>query len=143
MQYYTRIAQVVDEYYNNQIDKMVILSEEVNAGGKIRYASGSLVENICQIVWEKLAHYRGIGSDIRKGETDRIKCTNAHGRSIGMQVDKHCYVNGNLVLIQEAKSYLDRCYLIRASDDFQKIRHYVADSPASIIVAEQRGGRFL
>lgn len=136
MHYHEAIAKAVTDYYNSHIEETILLSHQNNVGGKIRHRSGDLVESICKIVWERLANHHGIKSDIRKGETDRVKCTNANGNTIGMQVDKHCYVDNQLVLIQEAKSYLDRCYMIRASDDFQKIKDYnTTGNPASIIVA--------
>lgn len=37
-------------------------------------------------------------------------------------VDKHIYINGKLELIIECKTYLDKCYLQRACDDFRLIK---------------------
>ena len=42
-------------------------------------------------------------------------------------------------MTMEAKSYLDRCYMIRASDDFRMIKKYSKDQPTAIIVALENG----
>ena len=126
----------VERFYIERIEEIQKISQQNNVGGQIRAASGRLVEDLIKETFDQVgSYYPARRVEIKKGETDRITCTNAKGNSIGMQVDKHCYIDGKLKAIMEAKSYLDRCYMIRASDDFKKIKEHVSSPPRALIVA--------
>ena len=87
-------------------------------GGELRAARGELVESLVKECCEL------VGLDYRKGTSD-FQTISVKGYTKKHQVDGHVYKNGKLILIIEAKSYLDLCYYERACHDFKvmKLKH--------------------
>ena len=92
--------------------------------GMVRSTMGSMVEDWTTMIFNHINSEFNNRGEIRKGESDRITITNQYGTSIGMQVDKHIYIDGELKCVVECKSYLDRSMMIRANDDIGRIKKY-------------------
>ena len=92
--------------------------------GMVRSTMGTMVENWVTVIFNHINSQFNNRGEIRKGESDRITITNQYGTSIGMQVDKHIYIDGELKCVVECKSYLDRSMMIRANDDIGRIKKY-------------------
>jgi len=122
------VCTQVENLYDEEIKKINSISYQNNIGGRIRSMNGKLGESISKCAWNLVGKYYSkvfnIKFQSRKGDELKIKCNNENGNCIEMQVDRHQYINGNLVHIEECKAYLDRCYMIRASDDCRMIKKY-------------------
>jgi hypothetical protein len=92
--------------------------------GMVRSTMGSMVENWVNIIFDDINSKHQYRGEIRKGESDRIPITNSFGTTIGMQVDRHIYIDGELRCVIECKTYLDRSMMIRANDDIGRIKKY-------------------
>jgi hypothetical protein len=104
----TQFSTII-ENYESGVDKLPSLHKE-NGGGKARYASGILYENLALQTCEFL------GLDAKKNDYKRSMIVN--GRCLkNLQVDFHIYVEGALKKLVESKTYLDACYLKRAVFD--------------------------
>ena len=104
--------------------------------GMIRSSMGSMVERWVTMIFDEInSNFGGIG-EIKNGHADRIPITNEYGTTIGMQVDRHMYINGELKCIIECKSWLDRCMMIRANDDIGRIKKYKEDVKGYIFSLE-------
>lgn len=93
------------------------------SGGENRKYSGETVESCIDVIIDMFSElYPTLNIELR-GDSDKIKVFGKDGIAfIEESVDKHIYVNGSLELIIECKTYLDKCYLQRAADDFRLIR---------------------
>jgi len=137
------ISEVVDKInrlYLERLGELNDIADQNNVGGRIRALSGQLGEDISKVAWQHTGEYyakrNNISFETIKGDRRKIKCINKYGNSISMQVDRHQYINGALAHIEECKSYLDRCYLIRASDDCRLIREYAGNVSTSVLAIE-------
>lgn len=104
-------------------DRLKYQNEANMTGGQNRKYSGETVEMVINKVIDRFKEkYPMLKIEIR-GDDDKIKVKGKDGVSFTEEsVDKHIYINGNLELIIECKTYLDKCYLQRASDDFRLIK---------------------
>lgn len=119
----------MDEYdwLLSQLKKASILS-----GGLLRKKMGEIVEQFVEIVWNNVSKdYPTLEAKIVKGESAPIPIYGSFSES----VDRHCFINGKLVLAIECKTYLDKCYLQRADSDFSLLKE--KEDFTSIIVSLQ------
>lgn len=121
-----------NKFYNELLYKL----EEVSplSGGPLRQAMGSMVETFTDEIWNFLCKkYPNVNAEIRRGPTDPIEIVDTVGNSITESVDRHCYVDGKLVLAIECKTYLDKCFMQRADSDFHLMK--TSNNFEAIIVA--------
>ena len=114
------ITQKTYEKIINGFEKL----KKYNAGA-LRNESGNLVEEITSFIWKEVSKmYPHINAQIFKGSKKPIiaKSKKTGKFKIKSSVDKHCFINETLVLAIEDKTYLDKCYLERASQDFLYIK---------------------
>ena len=96
-----------------------------NEGGKRRKIMGDLGEEISQRIFEYCINLLNIqNSKVYTGGEKKIMCKIDDDSYFEAQVDKHVEINNNLRIIGEAKTYLDKTYVERASSDFNIIRKY-------------------
>lgn len=106
------------------------------AGGANRKYSGETVESCIDVILDMFRElYPSLDIEVR-GDSDKIKVLGKNGVAFTEEsVDRHIYINGNLELIIECKTYLDKCYLQRAADDFRLIRRGVENPIEGWIVS--------
>jgi len=132
------IIEKIDSFYERQLNRISKYAKQNNAGGKIRQAMGDLGENLAAMTWTEIAKvYSSAEKPVKpkKGEQDQVKCVNKKGNEFCAHVDKHCYINGKLVLAIEAKSYLDSCYYYRASNDFRLLKQYFSRKLICVVIS--------
>ena len=107
-------------------DRLKFQGEANFSGGENRKYSGETVESCIDVIIDLFRElYPSINIEV-KNSSDKIKVFGKNGIDFTEEsVDKHLYINGNLELIIECKTYLDKCYLQRAADDFRLIRKSV------------------
>ncbi len=97
-----------------QLEEAKLLS-----GGPLRAKMGTIVEDFVDQAWAQLSKkYPNVSAEIKVGSKSPITIYNSFKES----VDRHCYINGELVLAIECKTYLDKCYLQRADSDFNLMK---------------------
>lgn len=108
---------VVEEYCNRAWDS--------NEGGKRRKIMGDLGEEIAQRIFEYCINILNIeNAKVYTGSQKKIMCKIDDNAYFEAQVDKHVEIENILRILGEAKTYLDKTYVDRASSDFNKIRKY-------------------
>lgn len=107
------------------MDKVIsFLFEQLNEaktlkGGPLRTKMGAIVEDFVDQAWARLCEkYPDVPAEIKVGNKSPITIYKTFKES----VDRHCYINGKLVLAIECKTYLDKCYLQRADSDFSLMK---------------------
>lgn len=121
-----------NKFYNDLIYKL----EDVSSlsGGPLRQVMGDMVETFTDEIWSSLCEkYPNVEAEIRRGPNDPIKIVDEDGNSITESVDRHCYINGKLVIAIECKTYLDKCFMQRADSDFHLMK--TSNDFEAIIVA--------
>lgn len=119
-------------FYDNLIYKLENASSL--SGGPLRQVMGDMVETFTDEIWNSLCEkYPYVNAEIRKGPNDPIKIVDKDGNSITESVDRHCYINGKLVMAIECKTYLDKCFMQRADSDFHLMK--TSNDFEAIIVA--------
>jgi len=110
----------VISYYNDELVKAgEVYISEGNQGGKVRGINGKLYETIAMMICML------VNKNLVIKHNDYIKIASRSGKYfIKKQVDLHCYLRGELVLIIECKTYLDNSMLDRAISNFQLIRKH-------------------
>lgn len=112
---------MIDEIYELLIEALNEASPL--SGGKLRQVMGAIVEDLVEVIWNNFSEkYPEAKATICKGDTTPIKIIDCYNNSIEESVDRHCYINGKLVLAIECKTYLDKCYLQRADSDFNLMK---------------------
>lgn len=112
--------------YNERMEPIYAMS----GGGELRAARGDLVEALVKDVCELVA-----GVEWRKGTTD-LQTIRVDTFEKKHQVDAHVYKDGKLVLVVEAKAYLDSCYYERACHDFTVMRLSHPDVRCIVVALE-------
>jgi hypothetical protein len=98
---------------------------ESNEGGKRRKIMGDLGEEISQRIFEYCLNILNIkNAKVYRGSDKKIMCKIDDDSYFEAQVDKHVEIEDFLRIICEAKTYLDKTYVERASSDFNIIRKY-------------------
>jgi hypothetical protein len=96
-----------------------------NGGGMKRKIMGELGEEISQKIIEYCVSDLNIqNSKVYRGGEKKIMCKIDNTAYFEAQVDKHVEIENNLRIICEAKTYLDKTYVERASSDFNIIKKY-------------------
>ena len=128
----------MEQVINNYNSTLTECFNHYNSGekGMIRSTMGSMVENWVNIIFNDINSQHGFRGEIRSGHADRVTITNEYGTTMGMQVDRHIYIDGELKCVIECKSWLDRCMMIRANDDIGRLKKYKGDIKGYIFSLE-------
>lgn len=131
------IAEQVENFLTEQYAEIRKLDSIPGNGGKIRDLSGEITETITEMIWNLLAkNHPEVKAEIFIGDTHPYRIEDKDGNFIEESVDRHCYINGNLVLAIECKTYLDKCYMQRADGDFNLMKSYNKNFDGIIISVE-------
>lgn len=115
--FHNELNLIVQEYCDKAWDS--------NQGGKRRKIMGDLGEKITQKILEYCLELSNIkNSKVYRGADKKIMCKIDNTSYFEAQVDKHVEIDDYLRIICEAKTYLDKTYVERASSDFNIIRKY-------------------
>jgi hypothetical protein len=115
--FHQELNLIIEEYCN--------IAWVSNEGGKRRKLMGDLGEIISQKIIEYCIKISGIeNSKVYRGGEKKIMCKRNDYAYFEAQVDKHVEINGELRVICESKTYLDKTYVERASSDFNIIKKY-------------------
>jgi len=95
--------------------------------GMVRSTMKDSVENLLDLIWQTET-----GGESKKNNF--VESTSKNGHVLKFQVDRHLYHNG-LKGLGECKSYLDRCFMERASSDFGRIKRGVKEIPKTFVLA--------
>lgn len=126
---------LTDEVYNFLIDKFNY-AKQLEAG-QLRNFSGTIVEDMIELIWNRISSlYPNIKAKIIRGSLKPYHIEDSCGNYIDESVDKHCYINDEMVLIIECKTYLDKCYMQRADSDFNLMKTYNKTFDSIIISLE-------
>ena len=114
---------IVNSTYDYLWERLRYQGEANMSGGENRAYSGATVELCIDTIMDMFKTlYPTLGIEV-KGDSDKITVLGKDGEAYTEEsVDRHIYINGKLELIIECKTYLDKCYLQRAADDFRLIR---------------------
>jgi len=99
-----------------------------NKMGFVRSTMKEVVEGMLDLIWQNET-----GGTSKKN--DYVDSVSKSGAVLKFQVDRHLYVDDNLVALGECKAYLDRCFMERASSDFSRIKNGVNQKPKTFILA--------
>jgi hypothetical protein len=98
---------------------------ESKESGKRRKIMGDLGEEVAQSILEYCINILNIEKTrVYTGRKKKIMCKIDDAAFFEAQVDRHVEIENNLRIICEAKTYLDKTYVERASSDFSLIRKY-------------------
>lgn len=115
--FHNELNTIVEHYCN--------LAWNSNEGGKRRKIMGDLGEEIAQKILEYCLKIQKINnSKVYRGGEKKIMCKIDNNAFFEAQVDKHVEIENKLRVISEAKTYLDKTYVERASSDFALIKKY-------------------
>lgn len=131
------IAKQVENFLAEQYAEIRKLDNIPGNGGKIRDLSGKITETLTEMIWNLLAkNHPEVKAEIFIGDTHPYRIEDEDGNFIEEAVDRHCYINNNLVLAIECKTYLDKCYMQRADGDFNLMKSYNKNFDGIIISIE-------
>lgn len=124
---------MISEYAYNFLMKE-LEGASAYSGGELRTAMGGIVEHLTDLIWGELQKkYPQVDAKIVPGPTSPLTITDGCGNYITESVDRHCYIDGQLVLAIECKTYLDKCFMQRADSDFHLMK--TSNSFDAIIVS--------
>jgi hypothetical protein len=95
--------------------------------GMVRSTMKDSVELLLDMIWKE-----ELGGESKRN--DFIESKSKNGHVLKFQVDRHLYLD-ELKGLGECKSYLDRCFMERASSDFGRIKVGVVEKPKTFILA--------
>lgn len=131
------IANQIKKYLQNEYALMRELDISGTKGGQMRQKSGDITETLIEMIWNNLAeNYPNLNAYIYTGTDKPYRIEDYDGNYIEESVDKHCYINNELVLAIECKSYLDKCYMQRADGDFNLLKSYNKNFDGIIVSIE-------
>jgi hypothetical protein len=137
------IKNIYNEVYNidrNGCDKLQRMSQNTNSGGQQREEHGSLNERILKHIINKIGELCGVKVNVKKGEKeDKIYYKNVGGK-ISVSLDWHVYVEKELKIVIEVKSYLDTTMLKRTLYEISKIKEIDPNIVSGIIQFEDGMG---
>jgi hypothetical protein len=123
--FHNELNLLIEEYCN--------LAWQSNEGGKRRKIMGDLGEKISHKIFEYcLSSLQINNSRVYRGDDKKIMCKIDDEAYFEAQVDKHVEIDDDLRIICEAKTYLDKTYVERASSDFNIIRKYNTNNDKKI-----------
>ena len=131
------ITNTAYEFLKNRLK---FQNESNMTGGEHRAYSGKTTEIFVDAVINMFKEqYPNLNIEVRN-DSDKIKIIGKDGVTFTEEsVDRHIYINGKLELIIECKTYLDKCYLQRATDDCRLIRRGI-DHPIQAWVVSLENG---
>lgn len=130
------IVVKVKEYL---MERFAILKQyEINKqAGKLRAGSGATVEGMIDLIWSHLTDkYPDVNARITTGRATPVIIIDEDGEEISESVDRHCFIDNEMVLAIECKTYLDKCYMQRASDDFKLMKTQLPNLQGVIVSLE-------
>lgn len=130
------IVVKVKEYLT---ERFAILKQyEINKqAGKLRAGSGATVEGMIDLIWSHLTNkYPDVNARMTTGRATPVIIIDEDGEEISESVDRHCFINNEMVLAIECKTYLDKCYMQRASDDFKLMKTQLPNLQGVIVSLE-------
>jgi hypothetical protein len=120
------IANIIN-WYNNRITEMDSLYES-EGQGKARDRMGQLYQDLA----EKLILDVDPSLTCKHNDYFTLHAPSGKYSIDKLQVDLHVYRNDVLLFILESKTWLDKCYLVRALSDFEDIRKIKGNIPAIV-----------
>ena len=115
--------EIANQVYCYLMDKFDY-AKDLTAG-ELRNFSGLIVEDMIDLIFEECAkNHENVDGKIYIGNSVPVVITDPQGYSIKESVDKHIFINGELVCAIECKTYLDKCYMQRADSDFNLMTSY-------------------
>lgn len=131
------ITNAAYEFLRNRLKYQ---NESDMTGGEHRAYSGKTTETFVDEVIEMFkTKYPNLNIEV-KNDTDKIKIIGRDGVTFTEEsVDRHIYINGKLELIIECKTYLDKCYLQRATDDCRLIRRGINHPIQAWVISLENG----
>ena len=115
------------KYYEEALNAARDKGRILGAGGQVRATTGSLVENLAELIW-----VNETGGEVRK---ETYTASNTRGDQLDFSVDRHCYtIDGELKMMIECKAYLDRCYMARAHSDFTWIQGVLNSQDVKMVI---------
>jgi hypothetical protein len=133
------IDEIINMYNNSMQNSSTIYESTENAGGKVRQSNGDLVENIFRKIVKLIADQSNIDVKITGKKEDSIRINSENGY-INASVDVHI-LSDNQNIFAECKTYLDKCYLDRASSDLEHFKSANNKNICLIISLENAVGR--
>lgn len=131
--------EIVIKVKEHLMGRFAILKQyEINKqSGKLRAGSGAAVEDMIDLIWNALASkYPEVNSRIAVGRLTPVAVIDEDGEEITESVDRHCFIDGKMVAAIECKTYLDKCYMQRANDDFKLMKTQIPDLQGVIVSLE-------
>lgn len=125
---------MVDKIYNF-LENRFLEQQTITEGGALRSFSGETVELLIDYVWNELLKKYSRNGNSKIGSKDSFTIHSKSGE-IEESVDRHLYLDGKCVCIIECKTYLDKCYMQRASSDFELIKKEYPDTYGIIVSLE-------
>ena len=118
------IVTEIEGMYNDSMSSAnKIYEESENGGGKVRQANGDLVEKMFKRIAYLVCNMNGFNSvKITGKKDDSIRIHSKSGGYIDASVDVHVIVPETVSFFAECKTYLDKCYLDRASSDLKHFK---------------------
>jgi hypothetical protein len=111
-------------YDNAMSSSSKMYEESENGGGKVRQVNGDLVENMFKRIVFLVSNMNNEDVKITGKKEDSLRIFSKNGGYIDASVDVHA-LSKNVNFFSECKTYLDKCYLDRASSD---LKHFRRDS---------------
>lgn len=130
------MENIINNAYDFLWNRLQFQTEANFTGGQHRTYSGQTTELFVDNVINLFkSYYPSLNIEVR-GDEDKIKVMGKDGKTYTQEsVDRHVYINGKLELIIECKTYLDKCYLQRATDDARLIRKGVPNSIQAWVIS--------
>jgi hypothetical protein len=98
---------------------------KINKAGMRRKIMGEMGEKITQKIIDYCVTYCGISNTLLYiGSKEKIRCQIDKNSYVDAQTDRHLKIKDKLVLICEAKTYVDASMVARARADFGDIKKY-------------------
>lgn len=129
----TNVTNRAYEYLLSRLHEQRVMAQD---GGVLRYFSGVTCESLVTNIWNDVSrHYTNVNATILKGDEVPIIIDDGNGGVVRESVDQHGFINGQLVLAIECKTYLDKCYMQRADSDFALMKQANLPKYATWIVS--------
>lgn len=133
-----KILLKLNKFLVHQFNNLQEVTENHDSGGKTRSLSGETVEKIIDIIWSELGQeFPLMNLNITNGKNTPVLVKNSDLEgtvsSVKESVDRHCFINNDLILAIECKTYLDKPYMQRASSDFELMRRSTSNFKSSIV----------
>jgi hypothetical protein len=129
------MKNITQNTYNYLWERLNYQGKAGFTGGENRKYSGETVESCIDVIINMFKEfYPSLNIEVR-GDSDKIKVYGKNGAFTEESVDRHIYINGKFALAIECKTYLDKCYLQRAADDFRLIKKGTKNSIQTWVVS--------